>query len=197
MSTTDRFLTYITESRAALADLDLPAVDRAVELLRELRTRNGTVFTVGNGGSASTASHFAADYLKNTISPAAPRPRAIALADSVASITAHANDLSFEHIFSEPLAAFGRSGDILVAISASGNSPNIVRAVDMAHALGMRVIGLSGFAGGLLRERADIGIHIPVNSYEIVEDLHLTVCHLMVVAFRAPVPVAVPAAGVV
>jgi D-sedoheptulose 7-phosphate isomerase len=139
----------------------------------------------GNGGSASTASHFAADLAKNTQHPKYGRFRTVCLSDNVALFSAWANDEGYENVFLEGVKTYLRRGDILVAISASGNSENVLRATAFARALECEVIGLSGFAGGALRDRCSIPIVVPASTIEEAEDGHLILNHSFCTAIRA------------
>lgn len=170
---------YLVTAEAARRSLDVAAIAAAAERIAEARARGATVFICGNGGSATTASHFATDLQKSTRAGGQPPVRAVALHDNVGLLTAWANDVDYRRVFAEPLSTFARPGDVLVAISASGNSPNVLEAVATAEALGVTVIGLTGFDGGALRARSTISIHVPVASYEIAEDMHLMVCHII------------------
>lgn len=185
MNTNERIDRYLSTAISTITDLDRAAVASMVDALKSARLRNATVFLAGNGGSAATASHFATDLQKSTLSTDAPRLRCVSLADNVALLTAWANDHEFARVFAEPLENLARPGDVLIAISASGNSPNIVSAVEAARRLGMVVIGLSGFNGGRLRACSDISVHVPVDSYELAEDAHLMICHLVTVSLKA------------
>ncbi|MCS6801471.1 MAG: SIS domain-containing protein [Chloroflexota bacterium] len=176
---------YLATAEAARQALDLGALAAAAARIAEARACGATVFLCGNGGSAATASHFATDLQKSTRVGGQPPVRAIALNDNVSVLTAWANDVDYCRVFAEPLATFARPGDVLVAISASGNSPNVLEAVATAEALGLTIIGLTGFDGGALRSRSTISIHIPVHSYEIAEDIHLMVCHLITTLLKA------------
>ncbi|GIW05812.1 MAG: hypothetical protein KatS3mg060_0617 [Dehalococcoidia bacterium] len=170
---------YLTAVEAAQRSLDAAAIAAAADLIADARERGATVFICGNGGSAATASHFATDLQKSTRAGGQPPVRAVALTDNVSVLTAWANDTEYARVFAEPLATFARPGDVLIAISASGNSPNVLEAVATANALGVTVVGLTGFDGGTLRERAAISVHVPVPSYEIAEDVHHMVCHII------------------
>jgi len=172
---------YIASLCSAAQAADIPAIERGIAALREVCVRRGRIFTMGNGGSAALADHFAADFEKNAF-PGGPRPRITSLSAQTAKILAYGNDIAFDSVFAEQLKAQGDAGDVAIMISASGNSPNIVKAVEMARSLGMTVIGLSGFTGGKLREMSDIPIHFACPSYEITEDLHNMVCHMFVKA---------------
>lgn len=173
-----------TRQLAAMAQA-VPAegLGRALAALRDVCARRGRIFVMGNGGSAAIADHLAADFEKNAY-PDGPRPRILSLSSQAAKILAYGNDIAFEGVFSEQLRGQGDTGDVAVMISSSGNSPNIVRAVETAKGLGMTVIGLSGFSGGKLKEASDIPIHFDCPMYEMTEDLHSMVCHLFVVCIR-------------
>ena len=138
------------------------------------------VFTCGNGGSASAASHLAQDLSKGTIVEGAPRLRAVCLCDSVPTVTAWANDDGYEHIFAEQLATMGRPGDTLIAISGSGNSPNVVQAVYAAHDLGLRTWGITGFGGGKLIQIAHRCVHVKSDDMGMVEAVHGIVFHWLI-----------------
>ena len=175
--------TYINSLCATAQTADIPAIERAIAALREVCARRGRIFTMGNGGSAALADHFAADFEKNAF-PSGPPPRITSLSAQTAKILAYGNDIAFDTVFAEQLKGQGSPDDLAIMISASGNSPNIVKAVEMAHSLGMTVIGLTGFTGGKLRETSDIPVHFDCKSYEITEDMHSMVCHMFVVGVR-------------
>ena len=143
--------------------------------------RNGQqVFTLGNGGSAATASHMAADLAKNTIGANMRRFRILSLNDNQALLTALANDLGYENVFSEQLKNLIRAGDLLVAISASGNSPNVLNAIRYAQRQCAEVVGILGFQGGEAARLADLSIIVPCKHYGVVEDVHLIINHILV-----------------
>jgi D-sedoheptulose 7-phosphate isomerase len=176
---------YLDRLRAAI---DALPGDR-LELLGEMlfRTyRNGKqVFTVGNGGSASTASHMAADLGKNTIGPHMRRFRIVSLNDNAAIVTALANDLGYDRVFSEQLMNLIQPGDLLVVISGSGNSPNVLRAMQYARDQCAEVVGILGFDGGKAAALADVPIVVPSDDYGVVEDVHLIINHILVDYFKA------------
>ena len=151
--------------------------DRFVEALYRGFEGDHTVFLIGNGGSAANASHFAQDLAKGTLSSmdAKRRFRVVALTDNIGFITALANDEGYDSIFEQQLRNLARSGDILVAISGSGNSPNVIRGVEFAKSIGMTVIGVTGFDGGKLKSLADVSVHIPVDDMGMTEALHAVV----------------------
>ena len=174
---------YTRQLGAKALGVDVASLEKAVNALRDVCRRRGRIFTMGNGGSAAVADHFAADFEKNSC-PAGPRPRTMSLSSQAAKILAYGNDVAFDGVFAEQLRGHGEKGDVAIMVSSSGNSPNIVKAVEMARSLGMTVIGLSGFSGGKLREMSDISIHFECPAYELAEDLHGMVCHLFVLCMR-------------
>lgn len=157
---------------------------RVAELLIECQRRTGTIFVFGNGGSAATASHWACDLSKGTRTNGKPTFRVMALNDNVPLLTAWANDTSYDRVLAEQLVALVRPGDVVIAISASGNSPNVVRAVDAATEAGATTIALTGRSGGQLRRRVDLNIRVPSDSIEQVEDAHLMLAHSVTFAVR-------------
>jgi D-sedoheptulose 7-phosphate isomerase len=156
----------------------------AAEQLLDCNRRGGTVFVLGNGGSASTASHFACDLAKGTRVDGRPSFRVMPLTDNVAMITAWGNDTSYERVFAEQLVALVRPGDVVVIISASGNSPNVLLAAQAAHEAGASTIAMTGHSGGHLRHIVGTLISSPVGSIEQVEDVHLVIAHSLCVALR-------------
>jgi D-sedoheptulose 7-phosphate isomerase len=139
---------------------------------------------MGNGGSAATASHMVCDLAKNTRTPEAPDFRVIGLADNMPIFSALANDEGYENVFSQQLANFVQPGDVVIGISASGKSPNVVKAIELARRAGAITIGFTGFDGGRLHELVDLEIHVPSHTIEHVEDIHLTLDHVITKAIR-------------
>jgi len=139
---------------------------------------------MGNGGSAATASHFACDLAKGTITPGRPRFRVTALTDNVPLMTAWSNDVSYDDVFADQLSGLIRRADVVVAISGSGNSANILRAVEVALRMGGITIGLSGFDGGQLSTMVDVPVVVPCDCMEQIEDVHVVLCHLMCTVLR-------------
>jgi histidinol-phosphate phosphatase family protein len=168
-----------------LADLPWAQVARALELLHAARLRRALVFLCGNGGSAATAAHWVNDLNKGTNVQGVPRFRAIGLMDNLPLLTAWSNDAHYAEAFVEPLRNLGRPGDLLVALSGSGNSPNVVQAVRYAREIGMCTIGFTGGHGGQLAALADVAIVVPSADMEEIEDLHLALEHAMIGALRA------------
>ena len=166
-----------------LRKLDLQAATAAAGTLRSARERGATVFVAGNGGSATTASHMVTDLMFGRGLPE-PGLRVVGLADNQAVITATANDVAYEEVFARQIRRLASPGDVLVLISASGNSPNVVAAAKAARELEVCVIGLTGFDGGALAGLSDVSIHVasPAGAYGPVEDAHLIINHMLVAA---------------
>ncbi len=160
--------------------------DRFVESLYQAFEKGSTIFLAGNGGSAANASHFGQDLAKGTLSSmsATRRFRVIPLTDNIGFITALANDEGYDSIFEQQLRNLAQSGDLLVAISGSGNSPNVLRAVEYAGSIGMKTIGVTGFDGGKLKALSDVSVNIPVDDMGMSEALHGVVFHLAMSRLR-------------
>lgn len=173
----DRYLQYVSR---VLAAIDRKQIARFIEIILEARARGATVFFIGNGGSAATASHFANDLGIGTRSPGKPF-RVVSLCDNQAVITAIGNDFGYEDIFFRQLAMLAQPGDVVVAISASGNSPNLVKAFSWAGENGMTKVAITAFTGGKLRDMADCEVYIPteVGEYGPAEDGHMVLDHLV------------------
>jgi D-sedoheptulose 7-phosphate isomerase len=172
---------YMKSLRGVMEKLDGDAFGKAIEILREAYANDRQVFIAGNGGSAAAANHFVCDFGKNaTPLDGSRRFRIISLSDNVEKITAFANDISFEEIFSQQLKNLMNERDILITVSASGNSPNIVKACEYARTKNGRVIALTGFSGGKSRAYADAPLHVDAQSYEQAEDAHLIILHMIV-----------------
>ncbi len=170
---------YREELLNTIALIDMKAVDLAIEWFREARDSGRRIFICGNGGSASTASHFVCDINKGASYSRSQRFKMMALTDNLATITAYSNDISYECAFAEQLKNFAEPGDIVMAISGSGNSPNVVRAIEYANSIGCRTIALTGRDGGRLGPLANVNIQIPVQHMGRIEDAHMIVCHII------------------
>ncbi len=177
--------TYLEEVQAVLAQMPQEPIARVIEVLMEGLHRGATIFTAGNGGSAATASHFAADLAKGAIVAGKPRFRVIPLTDNVPVITAWSNDVSYEVIFAEQVRNLLRAGDILILISGSGNSPNVLRAAEAAKAMGGITVGFSGYEGGKLAQVVDYPVVVPAHKMKQIEDGHMVLCHLIATILRA------------
>jgi D-sedoheptulose 7-phosphate isomerase len=185
---------YLEETREICARTSREDVTRFIELLFDAWKARRSVFTMGNGGSASTATHFAADLAKFTWVEGKPRFRAFSLCDNPAYISALTNDNGFDSIFAEQLEPMLEAGDVLVGISVHGGkgkdkagmwSQNLLRAVGLAKERGAKVLGLAGFDGGALRELADACVVVPARSTPHVEGMHVVYHHLIVSRLRA------------
>ena len=175
---------YIIDLKQTLDRLSHEPIREAIMTLHEARQLNRRVFTLGNGGSASTASHFVCDLAKNTRKSGWPDFRVIGLADNMATLSAYANDEGYENVFSQQLANFVQPDDVVIGISTSGNSPNVLEAIKLANQMKAVTIGLTGFDGGQLSRMVKINVHVPSNRIEQVEDLHLVLQHLICTTLR-------------
>lgn len=178
---------YFADQLAIIAETSRGPLQAVHAALERARATQRHVFVFGNGGSASTASHFAADLGKNTVRDHLPRFRVIALNDNMSTFSAYANDLGYEAVFAEPLRSLGEPGDVVIAFSASGNSPNILRAIETGNGCGLTTIGFAGMGGGRLATLAQHCVVVPSDSYEHIEDLHLMLCHALVYSFKRQV----------
>lgn len=174
---------YRADLLKAIDAIDLNKVNQAIEWFREARDRGRQIFVCGNGGSAATASHFACDLVKGASYQRASRFRIIALTDQLPTITAYANDVGYDVVFVEQLKNFAAPNDLFMAISGSGNSPNVLRAMDYANSIGCRTIALTGRDGGQLGLKAQLNIQIPVSHMGRIEEAHLNVCHMIAYYF--------------
>ena len=174
---------YVDELRRALAGLDPAAIGTAVSWLKEAREEGRTVFVCGNGGSAAIASHIVVDLLKGASYGRSSRFKIIGLSDNVATITAYANDVDFDCVFVEQLRNFARQGDILLAISGSGNSQNVLNAVGYAQTVGCRTIGMTKAGSGALKDRVDLALGVPGDHMGRLEDGFMVMGHIISYAF--------------
>jgi D-sedoheptulose 7-phosphate isomerase len=170
---------YLGDLRAALDALDVEGVEKLIKLAAEARDSDRRVFVMGNGGSAATSSHIAVDLGKGASLGRRKRFRVMSLTDNVPWMTALGNDIGYDSIFVEQLRNFAEKGDLVIAISGSGNSPNVLRAVEYARSAGCRTVGLTGHPGGKLREAADFSIVAKSSHMGRIEDLHLIVGHVL------------------
>jgi D-sedoheptulose 7-phosphate isomerase/D-glycero-D-manno-heptose 1,7-bisphosphate phosphatase len=170
---------YFDEMSRSASSIDMEEVERAASVLLEAYTTGSTVFSCGNGGSAAISNHLQCDHLKGVRTATDLMPSVISLASNVALLTAIANDIGYEDVFVYQLESQARPGDVLITISSSGRSPNIVRALTWARRNEVRTISLTGFSGGEARTTAEIPIHVAGDNYGIIEDLHQCVMHAM------------------
>ena len=174
---------YISYEIETLKSLDVDAINDALNLLLQTMENGNTVFVFGNGGSSATASHFQNDFNKGVSEHTEKKFNFLCLNDNVATMMAVANDIGFEEVFRFQLDGHIKPGDIVMAISGSGNSKNVINAVEYAKERGNKIIGLTGFDGGKLKQLADISLHAPINSMQVTEDIHMIFDHLMMSVF--------------
>ena len=175
---------YVNDIKQTLDNLPWQAIEETIAVLQEARLGDRQVFIMGNGGSAATASHFACDLGKGTLMPGRPRFRVIALTDNMPLFSALANDFGYDRVFVEQLASLLQPGDVVIGISGSGNSPNVVNAIHLARQVGATTVGLTGFDGGQLRRLVDVCVHVANDCIEQVEDVHLMLEHLICTELR-------------
>jgi D-sedoheptulose 7-phosphate isomerase len=182
---------YLAAFEKLLHQLDLDAVERIAQRLRVARDNGAMIYVAGNGGSAATASHWVNDLGKATKLSGCMPMRVMSLSDNVSWLTALANDEGYERVFAGQLENFARGDDVLVVISASGNSPNLVRAVELAGARGVTTIGFLGFDGGVLKNKVDECLWLPTEKgeYGLVEAGHAMLCHLLTICLMQDRPV--------
>ncbi|MGI0130488.1 MAG: D-sedoheptulose-7-phosphate isomerase [Thermoplasmata archaeon] len=181
---------YLAETSTAVGGTYiLDAVRRIVPILLRARDAHRIVFFCGNGGSASTASHFVTDISKVATREGSRPIRCVGLTDNVPGLTAIANDRDYSRIFADQLSTLAETGDVVVAISGSGNSPNVLEAVRAARELGLTTIGLTGIGGGKLKDLVDVPLVVPSNSMQHTEDVHVIVLHLLTAYLRDQGPV--------
>jgi D-sedoheptulose 7-phosphate isomerase len=170
---------YFEQYSHAAATLDQDALKRAGELVGDVIARGGTIYSCGNGGSAAIANHLACDCLKGIRAGTSIRPKVCSLSTTVELITAIANDISYDDVFSYQLDSLGQPGDLLIAISSSGSSPNIVKALKLAKEKGLKTLAFTGFGGGESAKVADVSLHVQAENYGVVEDVHQSLMHLL------------------
>jgi D-sedoheptulose 7-phosphate isomerase len=171
------FTNYFSRLSETLNKLEIQVIEQFVEALLQARDNENTIFIFGNGGSAATASHVTGDFLKGISFELNKRFRVMCLSDNISGLKAISNDLGYEEIFVEQLKAFLKKDDLVVGISGSGNSVNVVKAMEYARINGAKTIAMCGFKGGRIKELADLSIHIPINDMEITEDIHVIIFH--------------------
>lgn len=175
---------YMLEINTTIGKLPVEEIAQVIEFLEEARLNGNRVFLFGNGGSAATASHFASDLSKGTICKGKPRIKAFALTDNVALISAWANDAAYDDIFAEQLENLVEPEDVVIGISGSGNSSNVLNGIELARAKGSKTIGFTGFDGGKLKFLVDIAVVVPNYDMKQVEDIHLLIEHIITTCIR-------------
>ncbi len=167
-----------------VSSVNLDQLAAAAKMVSRAYVAKKQIFTAGNGGSAALAVHFAADFGKNVAGPNETPPRILSLCCNSSTITALGNDCGYDNVFSLQLRSFLNPGDLVLLLSSSGNSPNVVKAAEFAKANGAEVLGMTGFSGGKLKEISDFCLHVPCNVYELVEDVHSFFCHAIIHACK-------------
>lgn len=174
---------YLEHEIDTIRKLDVEQINQALNLLLEAFEEGNTVYIFGNGGSSATASHYQNDFNKGVSEHTEKKFNFQCLNDNVATVMAVANDIGFEEVFRFQLRGHLKAGDIVMAISGSGNSKNVINAVEYAREQGCRIIGVTGYDGGKLKGLSDVSLHAPVNSMQISEDIHMIFDHLMMSVF--------------
>ncbi len=175
---------YFSEISKTMQVLPVKEINQMVELLHEARLNNQQVFVMGNGGSAATATHFVCDLIKNTRVECCPDFRVIGLSDNMATFSAYGNDEGYDQVFARPLHSLARPGDVVIGISTSGNSPNVLEAMKVAQEKNLVRIALTGNDGGKLGPMAQLNVHIPNWRPDQTEDVHLIVLHSVTAILR-------------
>jgi len=175
---------YIQDLQHVLGKLSVSEIENIYQALGRAREKGKTIFVCGNGGSASTASHMVCDLSKNVQLEGEKGLKMVGLNDNIPALTAYANDQGYKEIFEQPLKTLMSSGDILIAISASGKSENVLRAVQRANDMGGTTIGMTGYEGGNLKDIVDLCVVVPSQTIERIEDVHLIINHLLTMCLR-------------
>ncbi|VDG69858.1 phosphoheptose isomerase [Clostridium carnis] len=175
--------TYLETEIEVINNLDVDSINEAMNAIMEAYEAKKRIYIFGNGGSSATASHYQNDFNKGISEYVENKFKFQCLNDNIATLMAIANDIGFEEVFRFQLKNNLEEGDIIIAISGSGNSKNVINAVDYAKSQGNKIIGLTGFDGGKLKEMSDISLHAPINSMQITEDIHMIFDHLIMSIF--------------
>ena len=164
--------------------IDPDSLEKIIHAILNCREKGKSIFTMGNGGSGATASHWVCDLNKGAISEGARRIRASCLNDNLPTLMAYANDMSYDDIFVEPLKNFLNKGDLVIGFSGSGNSKNVLKAIAFANEAGAETIGFTGFDGGELAKITRLNLNVPADDIKIVEDVHQILCHIILYAIK-------------
>lgn len=170
---------YLVRLADTVEKIDKDSIRKVIDVLLETREKGGRIFIFGNGGSAATASHYVCDFNKGVSIDLDKKFDFVCLSDNTATMMAIANDIGYDFVFSKQLEGRLRKGDVVIAISGSGNSKNVIKAVEYAKENGNKIISLTGYNGGKLLQLADYSIHANINDMQIAEDVHMIMCHLM------------------
>lgn len=184
MQTKDYLDAYTKDICQGLNLVNTQELDKAINTIVLAHLRGNTIMVCGNGGSAAISEHFLCDHSKGVCQDTGFLPKVRSLSSNMALVTAIANDMSYEDVFSYQVDMFGNSGDVLVCVTSSGNSPNILKAIRRAKEFGITTIALTGFEGGVAKDEADISIHVPIRNYGVVEDAHQAIMHIMAQLIR-------------
>lgn len=172
-------LKYFENLQTVIKKLDYEKFDNCASIIVDNFSKKNKIMTCGNGGSATTASHFITDWVKMAMTEKNRQIDAICLSDNIGMLTAYANDIDYNSVFSEQVKSYGNSGDLLICVSGSGNSMNLLNAVDTAIKHNIKTMAVVGYDGGELMKKCDYNIHIPSYDMQICEDLHLTFGHIV------------------
>jgi len=170
---------YLSKLKTTIDMLSIEDINILMNLLVKAKNEERTIFIMGNGGSSATASHYVCDFNKGVSLGQDKKFKFICLNDNIPSLMAYANDMSFDEIFVQQLTTFFKEGDIVIGISGSGNSKNVIKAIDFANENGGVTVGLTGYNGGKLKEIAQFNVNIPIDDMQIAEDLHMVLDHCM------------------
>lgn len=174
---------YRRDLLQTLAELDLSGLNKVIEVFADARQQGRSIFIAGNGGSAASASHFVCDVVKGASYGKDSRFRILSLNDNFMTLTAYANDVGYDAVFVEPLKNFAQAGDVFMAISGSGNSPNVVKAMEYAQQAGLTTIAMTGRTGGTLGNLAEHHLHVKNSHMGRIEDVHMMMCHMIAYHF--------------
>jgi D-sedoheptulose 7-phosphate isomerase len=177
MNTVNNYSAYFDRLKTTVDKLNIETIQKIVDLLLQCREDGNTMYIFGNGGSAANASHIAGDFLKGISYGMDKRFKVLCLNDNIAGTTAITNDLSYDEVFIEQLRTFMVKGDVVIGISGSGNSENVVKAISWARANGGKTIGMCGFKGGRLAQISEVVMYVPIEDMEITEDIHSMIFH--------------------
>lgn len=170
---------YIDALKKTIDKLNIDSVQEAIELILQAYERGGTIYIFGNGGSGATSSHIAGDFVKGVSFGLEKRFRMICLNDNFTGLSAYSNDISYDLVFVEPLKNFLKAGDLVIGLSGSGNSKNVVLAFEYAKEIGVETIAFCGYKGGKIKEIATVAVHAEIDNMEIAEDMHLIAFHII------------------
>lgn len=183
-----RISRYFERLQKVIANLDISEIEEAVKAIKRAYEREATIYIFGNGGSAATASHYVSDFNKGISEKRSKKFHMICLNDNVPELTAIANDIGYDEVYRFPLKENLKADDLVIAISGSGNSRNVINAVEYAKEVGCDVVGITGYDGGKLRQIADYKMHVNVDDMQLAEDIHMAFDHMMYVVLSEEIP---------